>query len=314
VKKVTMDQIAKEIGVSKATVSYALSGKNVSEEIRQKVLDVAEGMGYQPRQVAPELLQDKRWKIILAMDYDDRSLVTSIYRNEVIRGIKSRFLEEDYEICLSFVPSIPLKVNGNEVDGVISLFDQNEMKNGKELAQIPVVFIGADTNSQDYFEVDADGVGAGYQAAAWILSQSPEKILFITNKEWPNWASQYKRGFQMAPEEVSDRKIDMRELTLEEPIDLISSLSGDAFFDFIILPSDIQVLELMHHPQFVESTLIAMKRFEGYQTRAEKNPASIFPAFTIGEKAADLLMGVIKGERLSRHSIIITCSFQNASS
>ena len=75
-KKVTMDQIAKEIGVSKATVSYALSGKNVSEEIRQKVLDVAEGMGYQPRQVAPELLQDKRWKIILAMDYDDRSLVT----------------------------------------------------------------------------------------------------------------------------------------------------------------------------------------------------------------------------------------------
>ena len=51
--KVTINDIAKMAGVSKATVSRVLNdSKPVSEEIRQKVLDVIEKTEYQPSSVA----------------------------------------------------------------------------------------------------------------------------------------------------------------------------------------------------------------------------------------------------------------------
>jgi DNA-binding LacI/PurR family transcriptional regulator len=309
-----MDQIAKEMGVSKATVSYALSGKkSVSEEIRQKVFDTAEEMGYQPPQVAPELIQGKRWKIVLAIDCDNLSLLSAVYRSEIIRGIKNRFPEEQYEISLSFGQALPLKINGQDVDGVISLIKQNELRNKKDLAHMPVVFIGADTNSQDFFEVDADGVGAGYQAAAWVLSMAPKKIIFVIDNEWPHWTTQYKKGFMMAIEEASDRKVEINEINIDKSSDFLSLLKEKKGFDAIILPSDLHVLQLLHHPEFKDSTFVSMKRFEGYQTGAERSAGSLFPAYTIGEKAAELLTGVINKERISRHSIIISCGFQKVS-
>ncbi len=47
-KKVTMSDIAAELGISTVTVSKALSGqKGVSEEMRRRIMDIAEERGYQ---------------------------------------------------------------------------------------------------------------------------------------------------------------------------------------------------------------------------------------------------------------------------
>lgn len=47
-KKITMSDIAKELGISTVTVSKALSGqKGVGEQMRQKIIDIANERGYQ---------------------------------------------------------------------------------------------------------------------------------------------------------------------------------------------------------------------------------------------------------------------------
>ncbi|MCR5771232.1 MAG: LacI family DNA-binding transcriptional regulator, partial [Butyrivibrio sp.] len=47
-KKITMSDIAKELGISTVTVSKALSGqKGVGEELRQKIMEIAKERGYQ---------------------------------------------------------------------------------------------------------------------------------------------------------------------------------------------------------------------------------------------------------------------------
>ena len=52
---ITLKEIAKECGVSTATVSNVLNNKkNVSDEIRQKVLDVVKERGYK-LQIRPAL-------------------------------------------------------------------------------------------------------------------------------------------------------------------------------------------------------------------------------------------------------------------
>jgi LacI family transcriptional regulator len=46
-KKITIKDIAKAVGVSTATVSRALSGKDhVSTETKRKILEVSEKLGY----------------------------------------------------------------------------------------------------------------------------------------------------------------------------------------------------------------------------------------------------------------------------
>ncbi|MBP3813912.1 MAG: LacI family DNA-binding transcriptional regulator, partial [Butyrivibrio sp.] len=57
---ITLKEIAKECGVSTATVSNVLNNKkNVSDEIRQKVLDVVKERGYKLNYVAQGLRKQK---------------------------------------------------------------------------------------------------------------------------------------------------------------------------------------------------------------------------------------------------------------
>ena len=51
--RVTINEIARLSGVSKGAVSYALNGRpGVSDSTRQRILDVAEGLGWAPNRTA----------------------------------------------------------------------------------------------------------------------------------------------------------------------------------------------------------------------------------------------------------------------
>ena len=55
-KRVTIYDIASELGISTATVNRALTGKNkVSEETRQRVFEAAQRMGFRPNTIARSL-------------------------------------------------------------------------------------------------------------------------------------------------------------------------------------------------------------------------------------------------------------------
>jgi len=52
-KRVTQRDVARAVGVTSATVSYALNGQpGVSDELRQRILEVAAGMGFRPSRLA----------------------------------------------------------------------------------------------------------------------------------------------------------------------------------------------------------------------------------------------------------------------
>jgi DNA-binding LacI/PurR family transcriptional regulator len=64
----TMEDIAKAVGVSKTTVTNALSGKsNVSDATRQRILQCAQELGYRPNTLARGLAQGKTYTIGLVL-------------------------------------------------------------------------------------------------------------------------------------------------------------------------------------------------------------------------------------------------------
>ena len=76
-KKVTMSDIAEELGISTVTVSKALSGqKGVSEEMRQRIMQIAEERGYQK---SSQFKENESFKIGVLIDARYLGNIDSFY-------------------------------------------------------------------------------------------------------------------------------------------------------------------------------------------------------------------------------------------
>ena len=76
-KKITMSDIAAELGISTVTVSKALSGqKGVSEEMRQRIIEIAEERGYQKSSQSKE---NESFKIGVLIDARYLGNIDSFY-------------------------------------------------------------------------------------------------------------------------------------------------------------------------------------------------------------------------------------------
>lgn len=93
-RKVTLDEVAAEAGVSKASASKALNGrKDVSEATRRRVLDACERLGYQRTSTRPAAARPA-----IAIIADDLS---TTYALEVLRGASTAALQFGVDLLLS---------------------------------------------------------------------------------------------------------------------------------------------------------------------------------------------------------------------
>ncbi len=182
--KVTINDIAKMAGVSKATVSRVLNdSKPVSEEIRQKVLDVIEKTEYQPSSVARSLTTRKT-KLIGVLIPDVSNPVFS----KIIEGIESEANKHDYNILLCnsrYSEEKELKyldiLKDKEVDGIILNSYHASDKVSKKLKAIdkPTVLIGTQLDQTTYPIVRIDNEKAAYEAVSFLASSGHCKIGMI---------------------------------------------------------------------------------------------------------------------------------------
>ncbi len=93
-RKVTLDEVAAEAGVSKASASKALNGrKDVSEATRKRVLDACERLGYQR---APSKSVASRPTIALIADN-----LSTTYTLEILKGASTAALQLGVDLLLS---------------------------------------------------------------------------------------------------------------------------------------------------------------------------------------------------------------------
>ena len=77
--KVTISDVARTAGVSNSAVSYALNGKpGVSEDTREKVLKVAEQMGWKPNMAAKALSDASTRTVGLVIEVDSEVLSVNL--------------------------------------------------------------------------------------------------------------------------------------------------------------------------------------------------------------------------------------------
>ena len=90
---VTIREISEAAGVSVATVSRALNNSDhpINPETKQRILDLAQQLGYYPNHVARSLRTDR--SPIIGIICDD---ITSVFTTAIVRGIQDRLKADDY--------------------------------------------------------------------------------------------------------------------------------------------------------------------------------------------------------------------------
>lgn len=180
---VTLLDVARTAGVSRATVGNVLSGESASRgkhapETQARVLSVAEQLGYVPS-LAARRLRTQRSQLIglfLAVNLDDRYYATTV------RTVESSLGKEGYRLTLAmssggsdngetrkrFELHQLDAMRGDNVDGLIvgPVHDKSELGDHRAFTdlKIPSVFFGADCGSPlDEAVYDVDGA---YRIAA----------------------------------------------------------------------------------------------------------------------------------------------------
>ncbi|GIM29012.1 LacI family transcriptional regulator [Clostridium polyendosporum] len=204
---VSIKDVAKEAGVSIATVSRVLNDIDVvNEETKKKVLDAIKKLGYRPNIVARSL-KTQRTKTIGILIPD----ISSQFYPEVVRGAEDVSNIYDYNVilCNSDVDVEKEKeylkvLKEKMVDGVLymsSSLDDEILDLINEL-DLKTVLVETKDKEGSLPSVTVDNVQAIYDATNYILDKGANKVAYIGKRRDVNtaWSARYL-GYEKALQE-----------------------------------------------------------------------------------------------------------------
>jgi len=173
---VTIKDIANIAGVSYSTVSKALNNSPlVKKETKDRIVKIAEEMGYEPNFAAQRLVLKQTKVIGLIWPTIERVVLSTLVTN-----ISKEINKTPYSMILSVDPvqqSIDT-FRRFQVDGII-LFEEN-VDDFVKANSIPVVSYGVSTKSTpDYPIIDANHEQAMYQAIKHLFELGHKQIGYI---------------------------------------------------------------------------------------------------------------------------------------
>lgn len=188
-KKITIKDVAKEAGVSIATVSYVLNGKEgkVSEETVKNIKKIMENMNYIPDLSARSLTNNKSKLIgvvIPETEKNEQHLLENPFYSEVVDGIESVLRKFGYHMILSGVNKggnyLDVSIQRN-LDGAIimGIYQENFYEQLKK-TKIPIVLIDSYINDNYFMKIGIDDEYGGYLATKYLIEQGHVNIALVT--------------------------------------------------------------------------------------------------------------------------------------
>jgi DNA-binding LacI/PurR family transcriptional regulator len=203
--RATYSEIAREAGVSEATVSRVLNGDpRVNPERAAKVQEVVEKLGYKRHRAAAALASGRSNLIAIVID-DDLSVFSDPFWATISSGVSRVLMQNELQTLLlvASVDSVDGPVahylQGGEVDGAI-FFQLHKETLVKRLAKqgMPVVISGTPHGSSDFVYVDSDNFGGALQATKHLMAQGCTKVATITGDTVATAGNQRLEGFLQA--------------------------------------------------------------------------------------------------------------------
>ena len=222
--RTSLKDLARELGVSIATVSRALrSSPEIGAEMQEKVKDLAKRLNYRPNPFAQSLRKEAPRMIGVVVP----NLVTHYYA-AVLDGIEEEARKAGYSVISANTheqSEAEVKAIDNfislHVEGIIACLSQNttDYSHFEEISEmgIPLVFFGRTCLPEKFSCVTANGDIAAQEATQHLIDTGSRRIAFIGG---PNHLDMVKRRKHGYLEALKENRIPIdRSLVVCEKID-----------------------------------------------------------------------------------------------
>ena len=203
---VTLDMVAKEAGVSPATVSRILNGTAVVSTARKEAVDAAIAkLGFVPNPVARGLAGGRTFSIGVVTQTLD-----SPFYGSALRGIEEKLLPLGYSplfVSGQWNAEVEAKcmdvLRSRRVDGIIVLTGRLTDKALKNYAKtMPIVVTGRKLNAPGLAALYCDNVEGARLATQHLIGLGHRQIAFISGDPQHPDAAERFQGYRKALEEA----------------------------------------------------------------------------------------------------------------
>ena len=198
----TLDKIAKELGLSKTTVSRAISGKGrISEETRAKVNAFIKEINYRPSAVARSLAASRTFNVGLVFPADS-ALGEMPYFQTLMTGVCDRAMEYEYDVLIILadndgISALKHAVRNKKIDAVMVSRCEQDSKviNFLKDAAIPYIVVGDPMEPGVPF-IDHDNEGAATRMIETLIDKGITRMALIGGGENINVTHSRLAGFR----------------------------------------------------------------------------------------------------------------------
>ncbi len=208
----TLEDVAKQAGVSRSTVSRVVNeSPDVREDVRRRVLDIIQATGYQPHAAARALASQRSWTIGLLLPQSVSSFFTDPYYPHLTKGIAQACNQHEYTLALFLVGTqedeekiVPRLSRKGLLDGVIVQAghhgDQQIIGRMVDM-KIPMVVAGRPFRSDNLSYIDIDNISAAANAVRHLIRLGYQRIATITGPTNSTAGLDRKSGYLQALKE-----------------------------------------------------------------------------------------------------------------
>ena len=169
-RPVTMQDVARRVGVSRTTVSFVLSDRpsaKIPESTRKSIWDAVEELGYRPNAAAQGLASQKTRLIGLITD-----IATSAFAGDIIQGAQEAAWANNKLLLIASSPGDPDRdaaivrtMLERRVEGILYATSwHHEVSLPKEADEVPVVLVNCFDRAGAFTSILPDEEGGGYLA------------------------------------------------------------------------------------------------------------------------------------------------------
>jgi len=206
--RVTINDVAREAGVSTSTVSRVIhDNPRISDETKARVRQSMDRLGYYPNALARGLAKASTGNLGLILPNSSENLFTNPFFIEAMRGIGVEAQSRGYNIMFSFsnneeeeVGFIRNYIKSRWVDGIILLVSRENDRCMSYLRdkEFPFVVVGRPDNADSTLWVDNDNFHAVYDVVNLLIDRGSRKPAFVGGPETFSVTRDRLNGYKQA--------------------------------------------------------------------------------------------------------------------
>jgi LacI family transcriptional regulator len=330
-KRPTINDIAKRVGLSKASVSRALNGKqDVDPATRKRVLKLAAQMGYVPSASARALSNGRSSSLGLLVP-----TLTWPWILEVLRGVAEEIEPSGYSLILyttaegeeserAFMSQV---VPAGAVDGLVLVIPLGMLDYIERLAEggLPIVAVDDRGHYPDLPTVATTNVEGGRTATRHLIEQGRQRIAMLNGPRdfgcdrdrLDGYKSALKdAGLRFDPRRVTDS--DFKETGGASAMTKL--LAADPQLDGVFVANDMMAFGAMRALRDAGRRVpddVAVVGFDDLPASAFTHPPLTTvrqPLYEMGRTAAAMVMAAVRGETIQKRIELQTSLVVRASS